>query len=170
MSGGEVAKPEVPAPNELLDISQLGPMLREHRGNLSLRQAAQEANVSFSTFSRVEAGSQPDLTSFTLLCAWLGVPPSHFFAPAPAREVAPIDVVVSHLSSDPRLAPDAARKITEMLRSMYQALATETTERPVVACHLRAASTLRPGVPERLNALLTKMRDELERKVATGEL
>jgi transcriptional regulator with XRE-family HTH domain len=167
---GDAGRREGPAPSELLDISQLGDMLREHRGNLSLRQAAQEANVSFSTFSRVEAGSQPDLTSFTLLCGWLGVPPSRFFAPAAAREVAPIDVVVSHLRSDPRLEPDAARKITEVLRSMYQALATEAIESPVVACHLRAASTLRPGVPERLNALLTKMRDELEQKVAAGEL
>jgi transcriptional regulator with XRE-family HTH domain len=154
----------------LLDVGQLGAMLRKHRGSLSLRQAAQDAGVSFSTFSRVEAGSQPDLTSFTLLCAWLGEPPSRFFSKAPAREVPPLDIVVGHLYNDPRLRPEAAQKITDMLRSMYQALATEAVERPVVACHLRAASTMRPGVPERLNALLNAMHTELERKVAADEL
>jgi Zn-dependent peptidase ImmA (M78 family) len=33
------------------------------------------------TLTRAEAGGQPDLTSFTLLCAWLGVSPSQFFSP-----------------------------------------------------------------------------------------
>lgn len=166
----ESRQPAESPPVEVLDVSQLATLLRERRGRLSLRQAAREAGVSFSTFSRVEAGSQPDLTSFTLLCAWLGMPPSQFFAPAPAREVESIDLVIGHLRSDPRLRPDAAQKITDMLRSMYQALATETIERPVVACHLRAASTLRPGVPERLNTLLNSMRERLEQKVAANEL
>lgn len=145
-------------------------MLREHRGSLSLRQAAQEAGVSFSTFSRVEAGSQPDLTSFMLLCAWLGVAPTYFFAAAPAREVEPLEMVIGHLNNDPRLQPEAAKKITDMLRSMYQVLAVDADDRPVVTCHLRAAATLRPGVPERLNALLTAIHTTLDRKVAAGEL
>ena len=74
---------------ERLDLTQLGSMLRERRGKLSLRQAAAEAGVSFSTFTRIEAGAQPDLTSFTLLCAWLGVSPGQFFMPTALREVAP---------------------------------------------------------------------------------
>ncbi len=164
------SEPEGSRPIPSLNVSQLGAMLRQRRSKLSLRQAAQEAGVSFSTFSRVEAGSQPDLTSFTLLCAWLGVAPSYFFALAAPREVEPIDVVIGHLNSDPRLQPEAAQKITDMLRSMYQALATEAVERPVVACHLRAAATMRPGVPERLNALLNGMHEELDRKVAADEL
>jgi hypothetical protein len=40
---------------------------------------------------RVEADAQPDLASFTLLCAWLGVSPGQFFAPVVQRQVAPID-------------------------------------------------------------------------------
>ncbi|WP_223163895.1 helix-turn-helix domain-containing protein [Mycobacterium simiae] len=163
-------EPKDAGPVELLDIAQLGTMLRQQRGSLSLRQAAQEAGVSFSTFSRVEAGSQPDLTSFTLLCAWLGVAPTLFFAAVPAREVEPIELAISHLNNDPRLRPEAAEKITDMLRSMYQVLARDADDRPVVACHLRAASTLRPGVPERLNALLTAVHSALERKVAAGDL
>ena len=155
---------------ERLDVARLGAMLRNRRGSLSLRQAAADANVSFSTFSRVESGSQPDLTSFMLLCAWLGVPPSDFFASIAPREKTPMDEAISHIASDPRLAPDAADKIVDLLRTMYTALAHNVVGPPVVACHLRAASVLRPGVPERLNTLLASMNAELERRVAAGEI
>jgi len=157
-------------PVQRLDLAQLGAMLREHRGSLSLRQAAAEAGVSFSTLTRVEAGSQPDLTSFMLLCAWLGVSPSQFFSPIAEREVAPIDEAIAHLTSDPRLAPDAATKITDVLRGMYSALAKAPADRQIVACHLRAAGALRPGVPERLNTVLGEMYDQLTALVAAGEL
>lgn len=153
-----------------LDVAQLGSMLRQHRGSLSLRQAAESAGVSFSTFTRVESGSQPDLTSFTLLCAWLGVPPSQFFVSGAAREMEPIEEVISHLSSDPRLAPAAASRIADMLRSMYEALATSQQPGSVVACHLRAAAVMRPGVPERLNVMLGQMHAKLEQRIAAGEL
>ena len=86
------------------------------------------------------------------------------------REVAPIDEAIAHLASDPRLEPDAASKIAEMLRSMYDALAKAPAQRQVVACHLRAASMLRPGVPERLNSLLGEMHNKLAARVSAGEL
>lgn len=155
---------------ERLDVSQLSAMLRERRGKLSLRQAAAEAGVSFSTFTRVEAGAQPDLTSFTLLCAWLGVSPGEFFMPLAEREVAPIDEAIAHLASDPRLEPDAASQIADVLRKMYAVLAKEPTQRQVIACHLRAASMLRPGVPHRLNSILGEMHEKLIARVAAGEL
>jgi transcriptional regulator with XRE-family HTH domain len=155
---------------ERLDLAQLGAMLRERRGNLSLRQAAAEAGVSFSTFTRVEAGAQPDLTSFTLLSAWLGVSPGAFFRPVTERQVAPIDEAIAHLTADPRLEPDAASKIADVLRNMYDVLAQAPSQSQVVACHLRAASILRPGVPERLNSLLVQMHEQLEARVASGDL
>ena len=166
MTGASDTSPNV----ERLDLTQLGAMLRERRGKLSLRQAAAEAGVSFSTFTRIEAGAQPDLTSFTLLCGWLGVSPGQFFTPVTLREVAPIDEAIAHLASDPRLAPDAAGKIADMLRNMYDALAKAPAQRQVVACHLRAASVLRPGVPQRLNSMLGEMHDKLAARVAAGEL
>jgi transcriptional regulator with XRE-family HTH domain len=154
-----------------LDLSQLGPMLRERRGKVSLRQAAEAAGVSFSTFSRVEAGSQPDLTSFSLLCAWLGVSPTQFFGPSAERERDPLEVAISHLSADPRLEPKNATQIEMMLRTMYSALAAEEQDAtPMLAVHLRAATVMRPGVPARLNSLLTQMHARLESQIAAGEL
>src|SRR5687767_5930015 len=48
-----------------LDTAGLAEQLRERRreSRQSVRQAAAEAGVSFMTFSRVEAGSQPDLST-----------------------------------------------------------------------------------------------------------
>ncbi|MBY0290879.1 MAG: helix-turn-helix domain-containing protein [Mycobacteriaceae bacterium] len=155
---------------ELLDVSNLGAMLRARRGALSLRQAAAAAGVSFSTFARVEAGSHPDLTSFTLLCRWLGVSPSQFFTPVVTRDIEPLEEAISHLASDPRLEPQAADRIAEVLRGMYTALARAETRQPVIACHLRAASVMRPGVPERLNGLLNEMHDKLAEQIAASEL
>jgi hypothetical protein len=49
-----------------LDVAALASALRERRllHRQSIRQAAAEAGVSFSTWSRVEDGAQPDLSSF----------------------------------------------------------------------------------------------------------
>ncbi|MEU8252350.1 hypothetical protein [Nonomuraea sp. NPDC048916] len=54
---------------------------------------------------------------------------------------------------------------------MYDALARDAVPRKApVACHLRASSVLRPGVPERLGTILTDMHDALVRKIEVGEL
>ncbi|TWF80028.1 transcriptional regulator with XRE-family HTH domain [Pseudonocardia hierapolitana] len=152
-----------PVEVEMLDVSQLGRLVRERRGGQSLRLAASEAGVSFSTMSRVEAGAQPDLASFTRLCAWLGMPPSRFFTPVAARPAEPLDQAIAHLSADPRLSTDAAKAISGVLREMYANLAkTAAPSKPVVACHLRAASVMRPGVPQRLGALLADIHSALE--------
>ncbi|WP_371579565.1 helix-turn-helix domain-containing protein [Streptomyces sp. NBC_01314] len=171
--GPDLFSEEAVAPEEVekLDINELGSLLRERRGSLSLRQAAAEAGVSFSTFSRVEGGAQPDLATFTRLCAWLGVPASRFFTPVTEREISPLDQAISHLRTDPRLSDEAASKIGSVLRDLYDALARDVEpSRPVVACHLRATNVMRPGVPQRLATLVDDMRDELLRLVEAGEL
>lgn len=155
---------------ERLDIGQMGQMLRDRRNGLSIRQAAQEAGVSFSTFSRVEAGAHPDLATFTRLCAWLGVSPGRFFTPVIEREVSPLEEAITHLRADPRLSPDASGKISAVLKDLYSALARDAEHPPAVACHLRATSVMRPGVPARLAAVLRDMHDELERQVEAGQL
>jgi transcriptional regulator with XRE-family HTH domain len=159
-----------PRDGERLDLAQFGQMLRERRGALSLRQAAAEAGVSFSTFSRVESGAQPDITSFSLLCGWLGEPPSSFFSPIAVRQSAPLDEAIAHLSADPRLGPDASAKIVLVMRSMYEALADDPVPATVLTCHLRASSVLRPGVPARLTRLLREMDERLADMVRRGEL
>ena len=153
-----------------LDTDGLGRMLRDRRGTLSLRQAAQDAGLSFSTFSRVEAGSQPDLASFIKLCTWLGVSPSFFFTEGAEREPDPVEVAIAHLHADPRLSESSADQIADVLRRMYEALASPPIPVTGLACHLRAASTLRPGVADRLGRLLQSIDDELRRRTQLGTL
>ena len=155
---------ETPSPD--LDMPELGRLVKQKRidEELSVRHAADQARVSFSTISRVEAGQQPDLATFTSLCAWLGIDPSRFFAPTTRREQTPLDEAIEHLVTDPALSPAAAERIASVLRDLYSALATKVPSLgpEPLAVHLRAASVMRPGVPERLAALLRDMRQALE--------
>lgn len=161
----------MPEDIDLLDISQLGPMLKDRRGDLSIRQAANDAGVSFSTFARVESGAQPDLATFSRLCSWLGVSAGRFFTKPPERNITPLDGAVAHLFADPRLTPDTASKLSAVLRDMYEALASQREEpSSVVACHLRATNVMRPGVPDRVASILQDMRDEIASQVAAGKL
>lgn len=156
---------EVPPPQ--VDVAELGRLIRLRRADdgLSIRQAAADARVSFSTLSRVEDGAQPDLATFMSLCAWLGVDPARFFSPTTRRAQTPLDVVLEHLVTDPALSPQAAGRIASMVRDMYKVLASPDAPPPAqapLAVHLRAATVMRPGVPERLATLLRNMRAALE--------
>lgn len=162
LSRGDLSEGQAPE----LAITEFSRLLRERRlsEDLSIRQAAASARVSFSTLSRVEAGAQPDLATFTTLCAWLGTSPAEFFAPVTRRSQTPLDEAIEHLITDPALSAGAAEQIASVMRSMYQALADQArTQSPEpMAVHLRAGSVMRPGVPERLAALITDMRAALE--------
>ncbi len=155
---------DTPPPD--LDLSELGRLARQKRADehLSLRQAASLARVSFSTLSRIEDGAQPDLSTFVSLCAWLGVEPSRFFSPMARRTQSPLEEVIEHLVTDPALTPEAGERIAAVVRDLYRALAHETSmpSTAAMALHLRAASVMRPGVPERLASLLKDMREALE--------
>lgn len=153
-----------PNPAAELDLTGLASRIRERRRDeeLSVRQAAQEAGVSFMTLSRVENGSQPDLSTFVQLCSWLRVPPETFFSSGPRRVTNTVSAVAQHLAQDPRLDHKAAERISAMVRDMYEVLAREPEARSAVACHLRAAAVLRPGVSKRLASLLEDMQTALE--------
>ena len=155
-----------------LNSEALAEALRERResAGLSIRKAADAADVSFMTLSRVESGGQPDLATFLRLCAWLRVPPETFFITSAPRDTATPEVVATHLLADPRLEPEAASRIASVVRDMYAVLAGEPQTPVTVACHLRAAATLRPGVPERLGELLGAMQNRLIELEAEGAL
>lgn len=175
---GVPAKPSRPADGEnnsgvgQLDTTALAQQLRDRRADarLSVRRAADDAGLSFMTLSRVEAGSQPDLATFLKLCAWLRLPPETFFIRGVRRETDTVEAVTRHLVTDPALDREAARRIASVVRDMYTALAHAASPPVVVACHLRAATVFRPGVPDRMGQLLGDMHARLEGLVASGEL
>lgn len=155
-----------------LNVEALSADLRRRRTETeqSVRQAADSAQVSFMTLSRVESGSQPDLATFLKLCAWLGNPPETYLFRGAERQRSTLDEVTRHLRADPRLRPETASRIADVIRDLYTALAAEAEPQAAVVCHLRAASVLRPGVADRLGSLLSDMHARLEEMDEAGAL
>jgi transcriptional regulator with XRE-family HTH domain len=144
-----------------IDIKTLGLLVRaerERRGRLSLRAAADQAEVPFNTLARVEKGDLPDLANFRRIVAWLGVPPERFFQPPQIRTENTPDIIALHLSRDPNLTDAAANRIAGLVRELYANLAA--TDRGV-RVHLRAAATFTPAASQKLGELLAKMQDKL---------
>ncbi len=125
------------------------------RRQLSLRDLADEINVSFNTLSRVERGFLPDLKNYERIAKWLGMP-------SPDVSTATTDqtpaVISRHLFADARLGADAAAKIAEAVQEMYDKLAAPT---PAFSVHLRSAQTFLPTVGPLLADALQEMHQRL---------
>lgn len=151
--------------SEPLDIDQLRTLVageRKRRG-LSLRAAAEQAEVPFNTLARVEKGHLPDLANFRRIVEWLGLAPERFFQPAQVRAVDTPEVIAHHLARDPNLSDAAAEKIAGLVRELYTSLAM--TNR-TVKVHLRAASTFTPDASRMLGDLLGDIQHALTTKPA----
>jgi len=100
------------------------------------------------------------------------VPAATFFTSIAERETSPLDAAITHLKMDPRLPQDAAQQISAAPTRPLQLSgdARRSTSGHLVACHLRAATAMRPGVPERLAQALKDLHHELRRQVEAGEL
>lgn len=141
-------------------IEELGPLLRARRRaqRLSLRDLADEIDVSFNTLSRVERGHVPDLRNFQRIVDWLGVPAERFLEPEDPGP-STLRAIVRHLDTDQQLTSDAAAKIAAMVEEMYAELAGT---HPPVAVQLRSAQTFTPKAGALLNAILEDMIIALE--------
>ena len=146
-----------------LDIEVLQELVRAHRARtgLSLRMAAEEADVPFNTLARVEKGHLPDLANFRRIVEWLGVDPERFFRPQRLRTETTVDVIAHHLARDPNLSPAAAERIAGLVQELYQSLARREAKTRV---HLRAASTFSPAAAGKLGEILDSVHRELTRR------
>lgn len=146
--------------DEPVDVDQLQALVAEERRRrgLSLRAAAEQADVPFNTLARVEKGHLPDLANFRRIVSWLGLPPERFFQPSHLRFENTPDVIAHHLARDPHLSGTAADKIAGLVRELYASLATPQQE---VRVHLRAASTFTPAAARALGDLLDSMQQAL---------
>ncbi len=150
--------------DEPIDIKALALLVRrerERRGRLSLRAAAEQADVPFNTLARVERGDLPDLANFRRIVAWLGVPPERFFQPPQIRTESTPDVIAYHLARDPNLTDVAAEKIAALVHELYSSLAAADR---TVRVHLRASATFTPAAARKLGELL----EQMQRVLATA--
>lgn len=151
-----------------LEIEALQELVRAHRARagLSLRMAAQEADVPFNTLARVEKGHLPDLANFRRIVDWLGVDPERFFRPQRIRTENTVDAIAHHLARDPNLSAAAAERIAGLVQELYQNLAWREVGTRV---HLRAASTFTPDAASKLGDVLEAMQKELARRYTSAD-
>ncbi len=70
--------------SSILDTQRLAGLLKEKRGERSLREVALEiGEVSPATLSRIENGKMLDVETFLQVCDWLGVTPQQFIKETP---------------------------------------------------------------------------------------
>src|SRR6266576_2381593 len=117
----------------LINTEELGRAIRRRRQELalSLRDVADQTNVSASTLSRIENGTgKPDADNIARLTTWLDVPlerilggggQEHNAAKAVIyypHESTP-EIVEAHLRADRNLTPETADALSELFRVAY---------------------------------------------------
>ncbi len=115
-----------------INAAELASRLREKRlaRGLSLRQAAQEAGVSPTTFSRVERGDHlPDRENLLQLANWVGVTLEQVASSPADHDVvthgpgeSTVEAVALHLRADKDLDPKDAQILMEVFRVAYENL------------------------------------------------
>ena len=118
----------------LVNTEELGRAIRRKREQLglSLRDVANETDVSASTLSRIENGTgKPDADNIARLTTWLDVPMERilrgrhhqsesssavvYFPQEPTPEI-----VEAHLRADRNLTPETAAALSELFRVAYK--------------------------------------------------
>lgn len=120
------------SPKSLINTEELGRAIRRRREelNLSLRDVADQTNVSASTLSRIENGTgKPDADNIARLTTWLDVPLQRILGGREERgetkavvyfphESTP-EIVEAHLRADRNLSPETADALSELFRVAY---------------------------------------------------
>ena len=108
-----------------LSLNVLGLEIRKTRGERGLREIAKEIGISAATLSRVEAGRQPDLDTFTRICKWLKLNPSEVlgFDENQVSSVAPLGAYTNaHFRASRELKPETAKHLANLILSMEKYL------------------------------------------------
>ena len=117
----------------LVNTEELGRAIRRKRDELglSLRDVANETDVSASTLSRIENGTgKPDAENIARLTTWLDVPMERILTRRQTndeeakavvyypRESTP-EIVEAHLRADRNLTSETAAALSELFRVAY---------------------------------------------------
>jgi transcriptional regulator with XRE-family HTH domain len=118
----------------LVNTEELGRAIRRKREQmgLSLRDVADETDVSASTLSRIENGTgKPDADNIAQLTSWLDVPMERILRgrnPQSDSSAAVVyypqeptpEIVEAHLRADRNLTPETAAALSELFRVAYK--------------------------------------------------
>ena len=96
---------------------------------LTWKDVAAESGVSASTLTRLSQGRQPDVNSLAVLTKWLGMSADHFMRADTSDQfgaASPLAQISSIIHRDPRLSPEGAVALEEMIRATYERLRTDS--------------------------------------------
>jgi transcriptional regulator with XRE-family HTH domain len=105
-----------------LDIAEFGRLLAAKRGARGVRAAALEAEVSSSTYSRVENGHMPDLETFAKLCRWLDRDPADFLGLERGKGDAFAAKAVVHFKKKKTVKTETAKSLGELILAAQRAI------------------------------------------------
>ncbi len=111
-----------------ITLEQLGPMLKEKRGNRGIRAVAAEIGTSAATLSRVESGKQPDLDTFAKICLWLGIDAGEVLGcamPTSSAEETPAGfgpAVFAHFRAEKTMNTETAQRLAELILAVQRAM------------------------------------------------
>ena len=85
------------------------------------KRVAEEAQISASTLTRMSRGRRPDVDSMAALVAWSGLSADTFVRDEQAKpEPGSLSMISTYLKSDPRLTPEAADALDELMKATYE--------------------------------------------------
>ena len=96
---------------------------------LTWKDVATQSGVSASTLTRLSQGRQPDVNSLAALTAWLGMSADYFMRAASVGQfgaASPLARISSIIHQDPRLNPEGAVALEELIRATYARLRTDS--------------------------------------------
>lgn len=127
----------------LINTAELGRAIRRRREELtlSLRDVADQTNVSASTLSRIENGTgKPDADNIARLTTWLDVPLERILSGGQDRSEAKAvvyfphestpEIVEAHLRADRNLSPETADALSELFRVAYSQFSRTDSVKP----------------------------------------
>ena len=116
----------------LINTEELGRAIRRRREELglSLRDVADQTNVSASTLSRIENGTgKPDADNIARLTSWLDMPLERILGRhEDSNETKAVvyyphestpEIVEAHLRADRNLSPETADALSQLFRVAY---------------------------------------------------
>lgn len=108
-------------------MNELSVRIRDKRGNRGLREVATEISRDFgtispATLSRIEAGKQPDIETFTKLCKWLEVDPNTILGIKKDTQQTPMrdNKVYAHFKADKTMSSETATHLAKMILAVQE--------------------------------------------------
>jgi transcriptional regulator with XRE-family HTH domain len=109
--------------NRLDPFKSLGPAVSRKRGNMGIRSAAAEIEISPATLSRIENGRIPDLDTLKKVCRWLGEDPGLYLGTADKEPASARPVVQIAFRKDKTVTQKTSKALATLILAAYQQFA-----------------------------------------------